>query len=185
MKRNIIFVSFLVVFSVLYWVGSTFYYEGIPDNIVDLEEEQRIVNEKFITAQILSQSLHRVYSVFEHNLEIGQDEEKSQTASMPFLNNLTDIMNDLDITVLEIKPKTKDKEKNTILVPYELLFASTYENLGKFITELERNERIINIEEFYVDNGLDRLTTMTNVNQLLNLRVKMILSVVTLKKARS
>lgn len=185
MKRNLIFFSLLAVFTLLIWFGKTFYYDGIPDEIINLEEEQRIVNEKFITAQILSQSLNRVYNVFEHNLETKADDEKSETASMPFLNNLTDIMNDLEITVLEIKPMTKEKEGNTILVPYELLFACPYENLGKFITELERNDRIINIDEFYIDNGLDRLTTMTNVNQLLNLRVKMILSVVTLKKARS
>ncbi len=185
MKRNIIFLSLLVVFFLAYWVGKTFYYEGIPDKIVDLEEEQRIVNEKFITAQILSQSLNRVYKIFENNLEIKTNGEMSQAASMPFLNNLTDIMNELDIKILELKPKTQETQGTTILVPYELIFECTYENLGNFVTELERNDRLINIDEFYVDNGIDRLTTMTNANQLVNLRVNMILSVVTIKKARS
>ncbi len=185
MKRNIIYFGVLIVFVSLQWIGKSFYYNGLPEEIMDLEDDQRIVNEKFITAQILSQSLHRVYKVFEDNLALKTDDEKSQTASMPFLNNLTDIMNDLDIKVLELKPKTKEKQGNTILVPYELLFECPYENFGKFVTELERNNRLINIEEFYVDNGLDRITTMTNVNQLVNLRVKIRLSVITLKKARS
>ena len=77
MQRNIILVTIIFIFSISIWLGETFLFSHKPDKIYDLEGEQKVVNEKFITAQILSQSLDRVYQVFKQNLNVNRKINKS------------------------------------------------------------------------------------------------------------
>jgi Tfp pilus assembly protein PilO len=184
MIRNSIFTFILLLFIGMYWYGRNIEYIDIPNHLVELEQEQRVVNEKFITAQILSQSLNRAYELFEHNMATEKSDKKNQAASMEFLNELTDILNKLDVIILELKPKTTDKEGRFIIVPYELTIKCTYENYGKFLAELERNTRIIKIDEFRMDNSLDRVSTVNVVDQLAYKVIKMEISTLTLNKAK-
>ena len=46
----------------------SYLYDKKYDLILDLQQEQKIANEKFITAQILSEKLNNVYQLFESNL---------------------------------------------------------------------------------------------------------------------
>ena len=46
----------------------TFVFANKPDDVIDLEDLQKTANERYITAQILSQSLDNVYKLFEINL---------------------------------------------------------------------------------------------------------------------
>ena len=117
MQRNIILISVLLLFITIMWVGETFMYAGKPDQINDLEYKQEEVNERFITAEILSQSLNRVYQVFKNNLNDRKIINTSHN-TMYFLNDLTDILNKLDIKILHIKPLRTEKQKNYIISPY-------------------------------------------------------------------
>jgi len=111
MKRNIILFALIIIFTISYWLTTTIIYESKPDAITDLEYEQKQVNEKYITAQILSQSLNRVYDLFDKNMASNSSDQKNEVASMPFLNSLTDIMDKLELKVLEIKPDKKEKKR--------------------------------------------------------------------------
>ena len=60
--------------------------------IEDLEDIQKTANERYITAQILSQKLDNVYRLFEVNLATTKNDSKNEEANVDFINSLTDIL---------------------------------------------------------------------------------------------
>ena len=108
MKRNLLLLAALILFNVIFrFVSGSFVSK--PDEIYDLEELQQKENEKYITAQILSQSLNQVYAMFESNLAATKNDERNEAASLPFLEQLTDILDRLQIKTLKLKPNQKKK----------------------------------------------------------------------------
>ena len=55
------------------------------DRIIDLEDSQKEANEKFITTQILSDSLYYVYNMFEKNLFLSNEHPAAGDALGPHL----------------------------------------------------------------------------------------------------
>ena len=110
-KRNIILFGALVVLTISYWLSSAFFIADKPFEIKLLEQEETELNENLISAQILASKLDRVYTLFQENLALSQQDSLAEDASLPFLNSLTDILDDLNIQLLGIKPK--DRESNS------------------------------------------------------------------------
>ena len=100
---------------------------------MDLELDQKKANEKFITAQLLSSSLNRVYQMFVNNLSINKKGKSEKNNSIDFLNYITDLLNKLEIKIVSIKPKTSEKRGKNLYNPYEIGIKSSYENFGKFM----------------------------------------------------
>ena len=184
MQRNIILISVLLLFITLMWVGETFMYAGKPDQINDLEYKQEEVNERVMTAEILSQSLNRVYQVFKNNLNDRKIINTSHN-TMYFLNDLTDILNKLDIKILHIKPLRTEKQKNYIISPYLLEISCSYEQLGKFISELEKDNRLIELIEFEIQNGFERITNLNQTNKLPDQLISIEMATISLNKLKS
>ena len=84
MKRNIILLSIIVTFILLITMLRSFVYDNKYNDIIDLEDEQKIANEKYITAQILSQKLDHVYRIFKNNLAFNKKDKLNEEASMVF-----------------------------------------------------------------------------------------------------
>ena len=185
MQRNIILVSITMFFLNSIWLGEMFSFSSKPDVIYDLEGEQKKVNEKFITAQILSQSLDRVYEVFKQNLNTNSKLNKSHE-KMPFLNDLTDIIHRLGIKdPLSMRPLSNDKRKTYTVSSYYLEIECSYEKLGKFIAELEKNDRLIEINEFEIVNGYERVTSSNTMDKLPDQLIKLELATISLNKTKS
>ena len=185
MQRNIILASIAIIFLISIWLGELFSYSSKPDRIDDLESEQKKVNEKFITAQILSQSLDRVYEVFKQNLNINRKLNKSHE-KMPFLNDLTDILHKLNIKdPLNMRPLSNDNRKTYTVSSYYLEIECSYEKLGKFIAELEKNDRLIEINEFEIVNGYERVTSLNSMDKLPDQLIKLELATISLNKTKS
>lgn len=183
MKRNIAFGLILVVFAFGFWYTYMMTYGTKPDVIAELEEEQTRQNEKLITSQILSDKLDRVYEIFSNNLASDKEDSRFEMASMEFLNKLTDILDRLEIEIIRIKPKSIKETRNYTEIPYELEIECTFEEYGKFLAELESNDRLIQITEFDFYNGIERISTIRNAEQLLNQVVEMEIATITLKKS--
>jgi len=156
------------------------------DEIKNLETKHKDVNEKYITAQILSQKLDKVYAIFESNLSFSKNDEKNKEASMKFLKELTDIVEKLEMKIDQIIPGKKEKKgKTTIRIPYKIQFRSDYEKLGEFITKLENNDRIIEIDELIIRNNLEK-TRLNNMDSgdILDQEIEMKIYTVTLNKSK-
>ena len=184
-KRNIILFGCLIVLTLIYWVSASFLIGDKPFEIRVLEEEQQELNENLISAQILASQLDRVFTLFQENLALSKADSLADDASLPFLNNLTDILEDLDIKLLGIKPKTRIDKITYFRAPYVITLECSYDQFGKFLTEIERSPRLITIDEFEVKNGIERIKANTEEERLIYQKFVVNLSTITLVKSKN
>jgi Tfp pilus assembly protein PilO len=184
-KRNIILFGCLIVLTLTYWVSASFLIGDKPFEIRVLEEEQQELNENLISAQILASQLDRVFTLFQENLALSKADSLADDASLPFLNNLTDILEDLDIKLLGIKPKTRIDKITYFRAPYVITLECSYDQFGKFLTEIERSPRLITIDEFEVKNGIERIKANTEEERLIYQKFVVNLSTITLVKSKN
>ena len=107
LNRNVILLIVTLLFISINYILVSYFFTSKIDLIETLEEEQKIVNEKFITAQILSEELDNVYNVFEQNLASNKNDPKNKESNMLFLKDLTDILEKLEIKLIQIEPGGK------------------------------------------------------------------------------
>ena len=185
LNRNVILLIVTLLFISLNYILVSFFFISKIDLIEELEEEQKIVNEKFITAQILSEELDNVYSVFEQNLASNKNDPKNKESNMLFLKDLTDILEKLKIKLIQIEPGGKKKKGLLTLIPYTMELKCNYEEIGKLVTELEASNRLITVDEIIIKNGIEKIKKNSNNQDAIN-DVKTILSIntVTLNKPK-
>ena len=185
LNRNVILLIVTLLFISLNYILVSFFFTSKIDLIEELEEEQKIVNEKFITAQILSEELDNVYSVFEQNLASNKNDPKNKESNMLFLKDLTDILEKLEIKLIQIEPGGKKRKGLLTLIPYTMELKCNYEEIGKLVTELEASNRLITVDEIIIKNGIEKIKKNSNNQDAIN-DVKTILSIntVTLNKPK-
>ena len=98
-----------------------------------LEEEQQELNENLISAQILASQLDRVFTLFQENLALSKADSLADDANLPFLNNLTDMLEDLNIKLLGIKPKPRMDKITYFKSSYMITLEALLSNLGSFL----------------------------------------------------
>lgn len=184
-KRNMALFGCLIILSLSYWLSASFLIGDKPFDIRVLEEEQQELNENLISAQILASQLDRVFTLFQENLALSKADSLADDASLPFLNNLTDMLEELDIKLLGIKPKPRIDKITYFKAPYIITLECSYDQFGKFLTEIERSPRLITIDEFEVKNGIERIKANTDEERLLYQEFVVNLSTITLVKSKS
>ena len=184
-KRNIILFMAIVILSSSYWIATIFVISDKPIQISVLEDEQAELNENLISAQILASQLDRVFTLFQENLALSQMDSLAADASLPFLKNLTDILDDLNIELLNIDPRDRVKKIGYFKAPYFLTIKCTFEEFGQFLSEIERSPRLITIDEYEVKNGIERIRSNATENDLIYQEFTINLSTITLVKTKS
>ena len=69
--------------------------------------------------------------------------------------------------------------------PYIITLECSYDQFGKFLTEIERSPRLITIDEFEVKNGIERIKANTDEERLLFQEFVVNLSTITLVKSKN
>ena len=184
-KRNIILFGALVLLTLSYWVSASVLIGEKPFEIRVLEEQQQELNENLISAQILASQLDRVFTLFQENLALSKSDSLADDASLPFLNNLTDILDELEIKLLGIKPKPRVDKITYFKAPYLITLECTFDQFGKFLSEVERSPRLITLDEFEVKNGIERIKANTEEEKLMEQEFVVNLSTITLVKSKS
>ncbi len=184
--RNIILLAVSLLFWFMISMLSSYLYTEKVLEIKGLEKEQKIANEKFITAQILSKKLKKVYTLFETNLAVDKNDIKNKEANMLFLKDLTDIIDKIGIKLLQIEPGMKKKKGKLTFIPYEIQIECDYDELGEFITELESSNRLITVDEIVVKNGTEKIKTNSqqSFEQINRMNIQISISTVTLNKSK-
>jgi len=168
-----------------YWVSASVLIGEKPFEIRVLEEQQQELNENLISAQILASQLDRVFTLFQENLALSKSDSLADDASLPFLNNLTDMLDELEIKLLGIKPKPRVDKITYFKAPYLITLECTFDQFGKFLSEVERSPRLITVDEFEVKNGIERIKANTEEEQLMEQEFVVNLSTITLVKSKS
>ena len=184
-NRNSMITLILFGLTILFWLNQDWLIGEKPLELKALEMEQEELNEQLISAQILANKLDQVYTLFDENLALSKQDSLAEDASIPFLINLTVTMNNLEITLLNVKPQRRVEKGNFLRTPYELIIKCTYSQLGKFMAEIERSPRLIIINEFTVKNGIERVKRSATEEDLLAQIVEIHLATLTLVKSKT
>ena len=184
-KRYIILFGALILLTISYWASASVLIGEKPFEIRVLEEEQQELNENLISAQILASQLDRVFTLFQENLALSKSDSLADDANLPFLNNLTDMLDELEIKLLGIKPKPRVDKITYFKAPYIITLECTFDQFGKFLSEVERSPRLISVDEFEVKNGIERIKANTEEDKLMEQEFVVNLSTITLVKSKS
>ena len=176
-QRSIILLSIILVFIAINFFGTSMLIDTKTSQIKELEIEHKSINEKYITAQILSQQLSNVYNVFENNLSFKKSDSINEEASMDFMKEITDLMYKYGITLKQLIPGRKSKKGVYTSIPYTIEIVCDYEKLGSFLVDLEKNNRIIEIDNIYLKNDyesakLDNQDDFTFLNQTIEIKLR-------------
>ena len=185
LDRNILLFSATLLFLLTNSLMYSSYNEKY-NQIIDLEDEQKIANEKFITAQILSEKLNSVYNLFESNLASGKNDVKNKEANVKFLSKLYTLTDKIGVEISAVEPGGKKNKGYLTYIPYSLQIKCDYEELGKLITALESNDRLITVDDIIIKNGTEKIKTsnQNNIDAINNLNVYLSISTVTINKSR-
>jgi Tfp pilus assembly protein PilO len=183
-RRNILLFGALIFLTLTYWVSASILIGEKPFRVTVLEEEQTELNENLISAQILASELDRVFTLFQENLALSQADSLADDANLPFLDNLTDMLADLDIKLMGIKPKPRIDKITYFKAPYIITLECTFEQFGQFLSEMERSPRMITLDEFEVKNGIERIKQNVSEDKLLHQEFVVNLSTITLVKSK-
>ena len=183
-KRNIILFVATLLFAGINFFGTNLFIDSNISTIKNLEEKHKEENEKYITAQILSQKFEHVYSIFENNLVFTKNDKLNEEASMEFLKELTDIFEKYEINLIQIIPGKKIKKGIYTNVPYTIELLCDYEKFGNFIIELEKYKRIFMIDDIYLKNEIEKMKIDDRDDtSYLNQKIEMRIHTVSLNKA--
>ena len=136
MKKVLILALIAIVFGGGFWLYYNLVYPGIHERIGELDREIKTKNEKLISAEILAQEMDLVAKLIERNLALSSQDSLAEDASMPFLNYVTEILEELDIKLVSIEPKKRRTQIDHIKTPYALTIDCSYKKFGRLVTFL-------------------------------------------------
>ena len=154
MKRNIILLVILALFGGAAWGYFKFVYPEYPQKIRQLDRTIKLRDEKLISAQIIHQELELVSNLIEKNLAASKNDSLAEDASLPFLEYITGILDQDEVALVKLEPGRRSARLDYVRTPYTLTIESTYTQLGKFVNQLEKSERLITVEELEIDNAV-------------------------------
>ena len=181
MNKNIIFLGIISFFLLAFFIENSFFVSSKPTKIRKLEKTSKSTQERYNAASILSSELKRMYNIFEVNLATKTNMVDKE-ASIEFLESLTDIIEELNISVLSIKPQRKTKKGKYTYIPYEVEIRCSYEQFGKLVNKLETNDKLIQIESFKLKNNVEKISKRKGSKDLMNHNIELELTTISINK---
>lgn len=183
MKKNVIMLVIVLIFGISAYTYYNFVYVDMPRRLFRLKGDITRLNEKLISAQILSRELDQVAKLIEHNLALSAKDSLAEDSSIPFMDFITEKMEELGIKMIKLDPGRKVNMKDYIKSPYRMVLECTYEELGKFINEMEKSDRLITVQGFEIDNAIRKIRDQANERRRKNAhKVDLSISTLTLIK---
>lgn len=184
MRKAIAALILLIVVAGGFYYYLKVVYKTKPGIVRELDEEIRIENEKLIAAQIIASELQQVTRLIEGNLAQSQRDSLAEDASLPFMNQITDIMRDHNIDLKTIEPGRRRNYNTYLATPYNLELYTSYKSLVNFLNDVEKSNRLVTVDKFELSSQVKQVQAMAK-NGLTDKRPMMIeLSTLTLIKQK-
>lgn len=159
-------------------------YKPKPGIVRELDEEIRVENEKLIAAQIIANELQQVTRLIEGNLAQSQRDSLAEDASLPFMNQMTDILRDHNIDLKSMEPGRRRNYNTYLATPYNLEVNTSYKSLVNFLNDVEKSNRLVTVDKFELSSQVKQVQAMAK-NGLTDKRPMMIeVSTLTLIKQK-
>jgi len=184
MKRNLIMLFLLLLFGGAAWSYNNWIYKKYPSKIKQLDRTIQLQDQKLISAQIIHQQLDLVANLIEKNLALSKSDSLAEDASMPFMEFITSVLKESEIVLAKLEPGKKSARLDYVRTPYTLTVEATYKELGKFINQLEKSERLITVENIEIDNAVRKSGAQAEKGDLAAKEMVLRISTLTLIKQR-
>ncbi|MBZ0263439.1 type 4a pilus biogenesis protein PilO [bacterium] len=163
MKRLIYYLVLVLVFGLGLLGYYKIEYPKLPREIKSLNDRILVKNEKLISAQILASQLDLVARLIDRNLAISSKDSLAQDASLPFLDDMTSLLQQHKIVLIHLEPSRRRVTRHDyVRTSYEMMIECNFKEFGKFINDVEKSDRLITLEEFTVENDLSSIETRKN-----------------------
>ncbi len=160
MRKSIIALLLLIVVAGGFYYYNQYVYKAKPAQVRELDESIRRENEKLIAAQIIANELKQVTRLIEGNLAQSQRDSLAEDASLPFMNQLTDILRTHDIDLKIIEPGRRRNYNTYVATPYAVEVYTSYKSLVNFLNDVEKSNRLVTLDKFELSSQVKQVQAM-------------------------
>jgi len=172
----------LAIAAVGFYYYQKLVYTPKPSKIKELDKVIQQENEKLIAAQIIAGELKHVTKLIEGNLAQSARDSLAEDASLPFMNQITDILRAHDINLVTIKPNPKKNFADYIETPYTMDLETSYKSLVDFLNDVEKNNRLVTVSRMELNSTVKRVQALAKAGKLDKRPMSITLSTLTLLK---
>jgi Tfp pilus assembly protein PilO len=149
--RNILlgaaaFFAFALLIFLFFFIGPK------PAKIKKQFSEIKTLQEKLISSQITARDLKNVQTLIQKNIALSAQDTLAKGASLPFLTDLTRVMDLLRINLVSLEPMAAFEEDGAVLTPYRMEIVCNYNQLAQLVNKMEKSPRFISVKALKVDN---------------------------------
>ncbi len=176
-------IVFLIVSGGFYYFQE-YIYKPKPAKIRELDIAIQKENEKLIAAQIIAGELKQVTRMIEGNLAQSARDSLAEDASLPFMDQLTDLLRKHEIDLVRIEPGNRRNFADHLRIPYYLELITSYASLVDFFNDIEKSNRLVTLKDFELNSTVKQFQTLAKEGKIDKRPVNMTLSTLTLIKQR-
>ena len=165
-----------------YYYYQQYVYRPKPLKVRELDRQIQQENEKLISAQIIANELKQVTKLIEGNLAQSARDSLAEDASLPFMNQVTDILRNHEIDVVSIEPGSRRNFADYISTPYTLEVKTSYKALVSFLNDVEKSNRLVTVDRVDLNSTAKRLQALAKAGDYEKRPMTITLSTLTLIK---
>lgn len=182
MKKVLFGLILLAAAALSFYYWQKFQYAPLPLKVKELDRQITQENEKLIAAQIIANELKNVTKLIEGNLAQSAKDSLAEDASLPFMDQITDILRHYDIDLVTIDPGTRKNFADYLATPYTMEVNCTYKSLVSFLNDVERSNRLVTLDNVDLNSTVKKVQALAKKGELQKRPLKLTMSTLTLIK---
>jgi Tfp pilus assembly protein PilO len=160
MKKALFALILLAITAGGFYYFQQYVYRPKPVKVRELDRQIQQENEKLIAAQIIANELKQVTKLIEGNLAQSARDSLAEDASLPFMNQVTDILRAHDVDVISIEPGARKNFADYIATPYTLEVETSYKSLVNFLNDVEKSNRLVTVDRVDLNSTVKRVQAL-------------------------
>ena len=182
MKKTLFALTLLLITAGSFYYYQQYEYRPKPLKVRELDRQIQQENEKLIASQIIANELKQVTKLIEGNLAQSARDSLAEDASLPFMNQVTDIMRDHNISVISIEPGRRRNFADYIATPYTLEVETSYKSLVDFLNDVEKSNRLVTVDRLELNSTVKRVQLLAKAKKFDQRPMAITMSTLTLIK---
>lgn len=182
MKKTLFALILLFLAAGSFYYHQQYVYRPKPLKVRELDRQIQQENEKLISAQIIANELQQVTRLIEGNLAQSARDSLAEDASLPFMNQVTDILREHGIHVISIEPGRRRNFADYISTPYTMEVETSYKALVDFLNDVEKSNRLVTVDRLELNSTVKRVQQLAKDKKFDKRPMTITLSTLTLIK---
>jgi Tfp pilus assembly protein PilO len=182
MRKVLVSLIMLAIVGISFYYYQKLVYSPKPAKVKELDKLIQQENEKLIAAQIIAGELKHVTKLIEGNLAQSARDSLAEDASLPFMNQVTDILRAHDIGLVAIQPNARKNFADYIQTPYTMDVETSYKSLVSFLNDVEKSNRLVTVDRVDLNSTVKRVQALAKAGKLDKRPMSITLSTLTLLK---